>query len=285
MRYTVDVGPGDAGIRVTIRRRLPEGGLGDVLGQLLSWAGRAADGRAPGWDEGHHRRAGRGRRQAHPAAARAAPVTGLSRERFAEVVRLEPADVGLACLLIGCETEPDLDVDACLKQLDDLAAHAQPLVRAARRWRRDCGRPWGHFGGSGRRTTRTCGRRCCTRCCAGGAGCRSCCRCCGARWLTGSAQWPCRSASPGHVMVCLGDPLDEHVVVDPFHGGRGRRRARRSGAAPGRPAAARPHQHPRAGCPAGPLARRRPHPALGDRAVAAAAHVTRWTCARSAASC
>lgn len=38
MRYTVDVGPGDSGVRVTIRRRLPEGGLGDVLGQLLSWA-------------------------------------------------------------------------------------------------------------------------------------------------------------------------------------------------------------------------------------------------------
>ena len=38
MRYTVDVGPGDSGVRVTIRRRLPEGGLGDVLGQLLSWS-------------------------------------------------------------------------------------------------------------------------------------------------------------------------------------------------------------------------------------------------------
>lgn len=39
MRYTIDVGPGDAGVRVTIRRHLPEGGLGDVLGQLLSWTG------------------------------------------------------------------------------------------------------------------------------------------------------------------------------------------------------------------------------------------------------
>jgi hypothetical protein len=38
VRYTVDVGPGDSGIRVTVRRRLPEGGLGDVLGQLLSWS-------------------------------------------------------------------------------------------------------------------------------------------------------------------------------------------------------------------------------------------------------
>jgi len=39
VRYVIDVGPGDSGIRVTIRRRLPEGGLGDVLGQLLSWDG------------------------------------------------------------------------------------------------------------------------------------------------------------------------------------------------------------------------------------------------------
>jgi hypothetical protein len=38
VRYTVDVGPGDSGIRVTIRRKLPEGGLGDVLGQLVSWS-------------------------------------------------------------------------------------------------------------------------------------------------------------------------------------------------------------------------------------------------------
>jgi hypothetical protein len=38
VRYTIDVGPGDSDIRVTIRRKLPEGGLGDVLGQLLSWA-------------------------------------------------------------------------------------------------------------------------------------------------------------------------------------------------------------------------------------------------------
>ena len=37
MRYTIDVGPGDSGVRVTVRRKLPEGGLGDVLGQLLSW--------------------------------------------------------------------------------------------------------------------------------------------------------------------------------------------------------------------------------------------------------
>ena len=38
MRFTIDVGPGDHGMRISLRRRLPEGGYGDVLGELLSWA-------------------------------------------------------------------------------------------------------------------------------------------------------------------------------------------------------------------------------------------------------
>jgi hypothetical protein len=38
LRYTRDVGPGDAGVRISLRRRLPEGGMSDVLGDLLSWA-------------------------------------------------------------------------------------------------------------------------------------------------------------------------------------------------------------------------------------------------------
>ncbi|MFN2538263.1 MAG: ferrous iron transport protein A [Mycobacteriales bacterium] len=37
VRYSRDVGPGDSGVRVSLRRALPEGGYGDVLGQLLSW--------------------------------------------------------------------------------------------------------------------------------------------------------------------------------------------------------------------------------------------------------
>ena len=37
MRYAVEVGPGDSGVRVSLRRELPGGGLGDVLGMLLSW--------------------------------------------------------------------------------------------------------------------------------------------------------------------------------------------------------------------------------------------------------
>jgi hypothetical protein len=38
VRFVRDVGPGDAGVRVSLRRTLPEGGYGDVLGELLSWA-------------------------------------------------------------------------------------------------------------------------------------------------------------------------------------------------------------------------------------------------------
>jgi hypothetical protein len=37
VRYTRDVGPGDAGVRISLRRQLAEGGLGDVLGELRSW--------------------------------------------------------------------------------------------------------------------------------------------------------------------------------------------------------------------------------------------------------
>ena len=49
-------------------------------------------------------------------------MTAASRARFAEVVRAEPVDVGLAALLVGAEVEPTLDVDASLALLDELAA-------------------------------------------------------------------------------------------------------------------------------------------------------------------
>ena len=37
VRYTRDAGPGDVGVRVSLRRTLAEGGLGDVLGVVLAW--------------------------------------------------------------------------------------------------------------------------------------------------------------------------------------------------------------------------------------------------------
>ena len=35
--YVRNVGPGDSGVRISLRRKLAEGGYGDVLGDLVSW--------------------------------------------------------------------------------------------------------------------------------------------------------------------------------------------------------------------------------------------------------
>ena len=37
VRYAREVGPGDAGMRISLRRRFPDGMYGDVLGVLESW--------------------------------------------------------------------------------------------------------------------------------------------------------------------------------------------------------------------------------------------------------
>jgi hypothetical protein len=37
VRYVIDVGPGASGVRVSVRRKLPEGGFADTLGVLLAW--------------------------------------------------------------------------------------------------------------------------------------------------------------------------------------------------------------------------------------------------------
>ena len=37
VRYVRDAGPGDVGVRVSLRRTLPEGGYGDVLGVVVEW--------------------------------------------------------------------------------------------------------------------------------------------------------------------------------------------------------------------------------------------------------
>ncbi len=147
-------------------------------------------------------------------------MTSASRARFAELVRTEPVDVGLACLLVGCETEPDLDLDASLEVLDALAQAAQPLVLrhgAAEGLRRALGVQAGFQGSA-----------------ADYADLRSSLlhevlrRGRGLPILL-SVVW-CEVAArleilavplgmPGQVLVCIGDPLDEHVVVDPFNGG------------------------------------------------------------------
>src|SRR3954464_8325758 len=46
--YAQEVGPADAGVRISLRRRYPDGQLGDVLGVLESWGDDAVTGvRAP----------------------------------------------------------------------------------------------------------------------------------------------------------------------------------------------------------------------------------------------
>jgi hypothetical protein len=39
VRYAREVGPGDSGMRISLRRRFPDGMYGDVLGVLESWQG------------------------------------------------------------------------------------------------------------------------------------------------------------------------------------------------------------------------------------------------------
>ena len=38
MRYALSLGPDDVGARVVVRRRLPDGQYGDVLGELVTWS-------------------------------------------------------------------------------------------------------------------------------------------------------------------------------------------------------------------------------------------------------
>jgi regulator of sirC expression with transglutaminase-like and TPR domain len=58
-------------------------------------------------------------------------MTASNRARFAEVTRREPVDLGLACMLLAAEPEPDLDVDAQVAILDRLAEQARPVVAPA----------------------------------------------------------------------------------------------------------------------------------------------------------
>ncbi len=55
-------------------------------------------------------------------------MTHASRERFAATISEPEPDLGLACLLVGAEVQPDLDPDAGLDRLDALAATAAAEV-------------------------------------------------------------------------------------------------------------------------------------------------------------
>ena len=144
-----------------------------------------------------------------------------TRARFAEVVRSEPVDLGLACLLVGGEVDRSLDVDASLAALDALAATARPLVpRVGVRAMADGLRvALADFAGSAEdyedlRSSllhSVLERR------------RGLPLLLSVVWLEVAARLdvPAYAATlPGHVVVGIGDPEDEHVLVDPFAGGR-----------------------------------------------------------------
>jgi regulator of sirC expression with transglutaminase-like and TPR domain len=144
-----------------------------------------------------------------------------ARRRFAEVVRSEPVDLGLACLLIGNEVDRSLDVDRSLGLLDLLAGDARSLVPRygvvdqAEGLRRGLTA----FSGSAPdyddlRSSllhEVLERR------------RGLPLLLSVVWLEVAARLDVSAhamALPGHVVVLIGDPLDEHVVVDPFAGGQ-----------------------------------------------------------------
>jgi regulator of sirC expression with transglutaminase-like and TPR domain len=153
------------------------------------------------------------------------PLRPDCRLRFAEVARAEPVDLGLACLLVGGEVDRDLDVDDGLRRLDGLAADARAEVprrggphEAAEGLRRALGGVAGFAGVeedyADLRSSllhEVLRRR------------RGLPLLLSVVWVEVAARlgvpaWPV--ALPGHVVVGVGDPDDEHVVVDPFGGGR-----------------------------------------------------------------
>ena len=147
-----------------------------------------------------------------------------TRARFAEVVRSEPVDVGLACLLIGGEVSPDLDVDDSLQQLDVMAEQT--------RWRMQSRRPDDaaeairrvlHMGYRLRGTQADFDdvrssllhevllRR------------RGLPILMSVVWTEVAARLGVQAYAlglPGRVHVLVGEPEDEHVVVDPWEDGR-----------------------------------------------------------------
>ena len=151
-------------------------------------------------------------------------MTAASRARFADAVRAEPVDVGLAALLIGAEVDPDLDVDTWLAVLDGFAAAARPLVPlggspsvAAEGLRIALGERAG-FAGSGEdyadvRSSllhEVLRRR------------RGLPILLTLVWAEVARRLDVPAypvALPGHVVLGIGDPDVERVHVDPFHGG------------------------------------------------------------------
>jgi regulator of sirC expression with transglutaminase-like and TPR domain len=142
-----------------------------------------------------------------------------SRKRFAEVVRSEPVDLGLACLLVGAEVDRSLDVESALAALDALAAAARgsvPRTGVAAQAAALAGSLSGFVGGDFEDLRSSLLHRVLqTR--TGLPLLLS------VVWLEVAARLdvPAYAAAlPGQVVVGIGDPEDEHVLVDTYAGGR-----------------------------------------------------------------
>ncbi len=147
-----------------------------------------------------------------------------TRARFAEVVRSEPVDVGLACLLIGGEVDPELDVETSLEVLDLIATQARLRMvssspeDAAEAIRRVL--HMGHrFGGTeadfddvrSSLLHEVLVRK------------RGLPILLSVVWTEVAARLGVQAYAlglPGRVHVMVGEPEDRHVVVDPWEGGR-----------------------------------------------------------------
>jgi regulator of sirC expression with transglutaminase-like and TPR domain len=147
-----------------------------------------------------------------------------SRARFAEVVRSEPVDLGLACLLVGGEVDRELDVDASLAVLDALAASVRGQLPSTRpadvavALQQVLGEQAGFAGsdedyGDVRSSLlHEVLRR--------GRGLPIL---LSVVWMEVAARLDVQAYAvglPGHVVVGIGEPEDVHVLVDPYAGGR-----------------------------------------------------------------
>ncbi len=151
-------------------------------------------------------------------------MTTATRRRFAEVVRADRVDLGLACLLLAGEVDADLVVDDHLATLDELTAHcrqavplrAEPAV-AARGLQAVLGDRLGFRGAAedyadlrSSLLPEVLRRRRGLPILLSVVWVEVCARLDVPAWC---------SALPGHVVVGIGDPDDQHVIVDPFNGG------------------------------------------------------------------
>lgn len=151
-------------------------------------------------------------------------MTATTRDRFATVVRDEPVDLAVACLLIASEADPELSVQPWLDVLDELAAGLTPLLGPGDTADDVAAALQAHLGdeqGFAGRASEYADLR--------GSLLHEVLRRRTGLPILLSVVWleVARRAgvaaygigTPGHFLVGIGDPAGEHVVVDPFNGG------------------------------------------------------------------